>query len=47
MSIKEELRRILTIISDLTHNDINSHVKDTKIIVEANLQSEDKISKTI
>ena len=47
MSIKEELRRILTIISDLTHNDINSHVKNTKIIVEANLQSEDKISKTI
>jgi hypothetical protein len=41
MSIKEELRRILTIISDLTHNGINSHVEDTKIIAEANLQSED------
>jgi predicted transcriptional regulator len=40
MSIKEELRRILTIISDLTHNDINSNVKDTKIIAEANLQSQ-------
>ena len=39
--MKDELRRILTIISDLTHNDINSHVKDTKIIAEANLQSED------
>ena len=47
MSMRDELRRILTIISDLTHNDINSNVKDTKIIVEANLQSEDKISKTI
>jgi predicted transcriptional regulator len=41
MSMKDELRRILTIISDLTHNDINSSVKDTKIIAEANLQSED------
>ena len=41
MSMKDELRRILTIISDLTHNDINSNVKDTKIIAEANLQSED------
>jgi predicted transcriptional regulator len=39
--MKDELRRILTIISDLTHNDINSNVKDTKIIAEANLQSED------
>jgi predicted transcriptional regulator len=39
--MKDELRRILTIISDLTHNDINSSVKDTKIIAEANLQSED------
>jgi predicted transcriptional regulator len=40
MSMKDELRRILTIISDLTHNDINSNVKDTKIIAEANLQSQ-------
>jgi predicted transcriptional regulator len=40
MSMKDELRRILTIISDLTHNDINSNVKDTKIIEEANLQSQ-------
>jgi predicted transcriptional regulator len=39
--MKDELRRILTIISDLTHNDTNSNVKDTKIIAEANLQSED------
>ncbi len=41
MSMKDELRRILTIISDLTHNDINSNVKDTKIIAEGNLQSKD------
>ena len=41
MSMKDELRRILTIISDLTHNDINSNVKDTKIIAEDNLQSKD------
>jgi predicted transcriptional regulator len=39
--MKDELRRILTIISDLTHNDINSNVKDTKIIAEGNLQSKD------
>jgi len=36
MSMSHDLRRILTIISDLTHNDINSGVKDTKIIAEAN-----------
>ncbi len=41
MSMSDELRRILTIISDLTHNDINSNVKDTKIIAEGNLQSKD------
>jgi predicted transcriptional regulator len=41
MSMKDELRRILTIIIDLTHNDINSNVKDTKIIAEGNLQSKD------
>ena len=41
MSMKDELRRILTIISDLTHNNINSNVKDTKIIAEGNLQSKD------
>ena len=41
MSMKDELRRILTIISDLTHNDTNLIIKDTKIIAEANLQSED------
>ena len=41
MSMEYELRRILTIISDLTHNDINSNVKDTKIIAEGNLQSKD------
>jgi predicted transcriptional regulator len=39
--MKDELRRILTIISDFTHNDINSNVKDTKIIAEGNLQSKD------
>ena len=36
MSMSHDLRRILTIISDLTPNDINSGVKDTKIIAEAN-----------
>jgi predicted transcriptional regulator len=41
MSMSDELRRILTIISDLTHNDTNSSVKDTKIIAEANRQSEE------
>ena len=41
MSIRDELRRILTIISDLTHNDTNSSVKDTEIIAEANRQSEE------
>jgi predicted transcriptional regulator len=39
--MKDELRRILTIISDLTHNDTNSSVKDTEIIAEANRQSEE------
>lgn len=41
MSTSDELRRILTIISDLTNNDTNSSVKDTKIITEANRQSEE------
>jgi predicted transcriptional regulator len=41
MAMNEELRRILTIISDLTHNDINSTIKDTKIIAEANRHSEE------
>ena len=41
MSMKDELRRILTIISDLTHNDTNSSVKDTEIIAQANRQSEE------
>ena len=31
MSMGDELRKILTIISDLTHNDTNSTVKDTQI----------------
>ena len=39
--MSDELRRILTIISDLTHNDTNSSVKDTKIIAQANRQSEE------
>ena len=29
MSMSDELRRILTIISDLTDNDTNTTVKDT------------------
>jgi predicted transcriptional regulator len=41
MSMRDELRRILTIISDLTHNDTNSRVKDTEIIAEANRPSEE------
>ena len=41
MYMKDEVRRILTIISDLTHNDTNSSVKDTEIIAEANRQSEE------
>ena len=41
MSMRDELRRILTIISDLTHNDTNSIIKDTKIIAEANRQSDE------
>jgi predicted transcriptional regulator len=41
MSMSDELRKILTIISDLTHNDTNSSVKDTKIIAQANRQSEE------
>ena len=41
MSMSDELRRILTIISDLTHNDTNSSIKDTEIIAEANRQSEE------
>ena len=41
MSMKDELRRILTIISDLTHNDTNSSIKDIKIIAEANRHSEE------
>jgi predicted transcriptional regulator len=39
--MRDELRRILTIISDLTHNDTNSSVKDTEIIAKANRQSEE------
>jgi predicted transcriptional regulator len=39
--MRDELRRVLTIISDLTHNDTNSSVKDTEIIAKANRQSEE------
>jgi len=46
MSMRDELRRILTIISDLTHNDTNSIIKDTEIIAEANRQS-DEIEKDL
>jgi predicted transcriptional regulator len=41
MSLSDELRKILTIISDLTHNDTNSNIKDTKIIAEANRPSDE------
>jgi len=33
MPISDELRGILTIISDLTDNDTNMAIKDTQIIV--------------
>ena len=46
MSMRDELRRILTIISDLTHNDTNSIIKDTEIIAEANRLS-DEIEKDL
>ncbi|MCC2647729.1 MAG: hypothetical protein K0R16_532 [Nitrososphaeraceae archaeon] len=39
MSIENELRRILTIISDMSKNDIKTNIKDTKIIAEANRSS--------
>ena len=41
MSIRDDLRRILTIISDLTLNDTNFIVKDTRIIAEANRSCEE------
>jgi predicted transcriptional regulator len=41
MSMTDELRRILTIISDLTDNDTNTNIKDTQIITEANRPSEE------
>jgi predicted transcriptional regulator len=37
MSMRDELRKILTIISDLTHNDTNSTVKETQITANANV----------
>ena len=46
MSMRDELRRILTIISDLTQNDTNSIIKDTEIIAEANRHS-DEIEKDL
>jgi predicted transcriptional regulator len=39
--MRDELRRILTIISDLTLNDTHSSVKDTRIIAEANRPCEE------
>ena len=39
--MKDELRRILTIISDFTLNDTNFSVKDTRIIAEANRSCEE------
>jgi hypothetical protein len=37
MSMEDELIMILTTISDLTHNDTNSTVKDTQITAKANV----------
>jgi predicted transcriptional regulator len=39
MALADELRRILTIISDMTHNDTKTNVKDTQIIAEVNRPS--------
>ncbi|MGZ5548764.1 MAG: hypothetical protein ACXWFZ_12540 [Nitrososphaeraceae archaeon] len=39
--MRDELRRILTIISDLTLNDTNFTVKNTRIIAEANRSCEE------
>jgi predicted transcriptional regulator len=39
MHIADELRRILTIISDMTHNDTKTNVRDTQIIAEVNRPS--------
>jgi len=39
MPLADELRRILTIISDMTQNDIKTNVKDSKIIAEVNRPS--------
>ena len=41
MSMNDELRRILTIISDLTLNDTTFTIKDTRIITEANRSCEE------
>ena len=41
MSIRDELRKILTIISDLTDNETNTIVKDIQRILEANRPSEE------
>ena len=46
MSMRDDLRKILTIISDLTHNDTNLIIKDSEIIAEANRQS-DEIEKEL
>ena len=37
MSMEDELRRILTIISDLTYNDTNSTLKNSQITAKANV----------
>ncbi|HET8792913.1 MAG TPA: hypothetical protein VFM31_03890 [Nitrososphaeraceae archaeon] len=39
MALADELRRILTIISDMTHNDTKTNVKYTQIIAEVNRPS--------
>ena len=41
MSHRDELERILNIIGNLTQKDINSSIKDTDIISEANISSEE------
>ena len=47
MSMSDELRRILTIISDLNHNETNSSVKDTEIIAKLIVRQSEEIEKDL
>ena len=41
MSIRDDLERILDVIANLTQNDTNTSTKDTDIISEANISSDE------